>query len=111
MPRAEKGAEVLLIRAVKEEEEVDDQYLPSPVSTDLDLSHLSEPQQSQVKPLINPDIFQEYPGCTTLVEHDIVLKPDATVRRMSYRIPAPPCVTEEGSGPHAVPGNNSSIKK
>lgn len=87
VPRAEKGAEVLLIQAVKEEEEVDDQYLPSPVSTDLDLSHLSELQQSQVKPLINPDIFQEYPGYTNLVEHDIVLKPDATVKRMSYRIP------------------------
>lgn len=87
VPRTEKGAEVLLIRAVKEEEEVDDQYLPIPISSDLDLSHLSEDQQSQVKPLINPEIFQEYPGRTKLVEYDIVLQPDATVRRMSYRIP------------------------
>ena len=80
-------AEVFLIQAVKEEEEADDQYLPLPVSTELDVSHLSKDQQSQVRALLHPEIFQEYPGRTNLIEHDIVLKPDATVRRMSYRIP------------------------
>lgn len=80
-------AEVFLIQAVKEEEEADDQYLPLPVSTELDVSHLSKDQQSQVQTLLYSETFQEYPGRTNLVEHDIVLKPDATVRRMSYRIP------------------------
>ncbi|XP_072246328.1 uncharacterized protein nfic isoform X1 [Leuresthes tenuis] len=86
IPRCEMGAEVLLIRGVEEEEEVD-QYLPSPSDADLDLSHLTKEQQSEVKSLINSDIFQEYPGRTNLVEHDIVLKAEASVRRMSYRIP------------------------
>jgi len=86
IPRSEKGAEVLLIRGVEEEEEVD-QYLPSPSDAYLDLSHLTKEQQSEVKSLINSDIFQEYPGRTNLVEHDIVLKAEASVRRMSYRIP------------------------
>lgn len=77
---------MLLIQAVKEEEEVDDEYLPASVSSDLDLGHLSEDQQTQVKTLINSEMFQEYPGQTDIVEHDIVLKPDVSVRQMSYRI-------------------------
>ncbi|KAF7642356.1 hypothetical protein LDENG_00259490 [Lucifuga dentata] len=44
VPLTESAAGVLLIRSV---EEVDDQYLLSPMSFDLDLSHLSEVQQSQ----------------------------------------------------------------
>lgn len=85
VPRAEEGAKVLLIQAVKEEEEVDDEYLPASVSSDLDLSHLSDDQQTPVKTLINPKIFQESPGCTDIVEHDIVLKLGVSVRRISYR--------------------------
>lgn len=85
--RSEREAEVLLIRAVEEEEVVDDQYLPSPVPTEPDLGHLSPDQQNQVKALCNSQIFQEYPGRTNMVEHDIVLKEEAPVKRMSYRIP------------------------
>ncbi|XP_023814763.2 uncharacterized protein LOC111947970 [Oryzias latipes] len=76
----------LLIRDVSEEDEVDE-FLPSSMPTTLDLNHLSENQQAQVKALIDSRVFQEYPGCTNLVHHDIVLKEQATVRRMSYRVP------------------------
>ncbi|CAI5638198.1 unnamed protein product [Oreochromis niloticus] len=86
IPRTENKTEGLLIHSVDEEEEVND-YLPSVTASVLDLSHLTSEQQSQVTPLIDSDIFQKYPGRTSLVEHDIVLKPDAAVKRMSYRIP------------------------
>lgn len=58
VPRAEESAKVLLIQAVKEEEEVDDEYLPATVTFDLDVSHLSEDQQTQVKSLINLKVVQ-----------------------------------------------------
>lgn len=81
--RPERKAELLLIRAVEEEEVVDDQYLPSPAPTEPDLGHLSADQQNQVKALCNPQIFQEYPGCTNMAKHDIMLKEEAPVKRMS----------------------------
>lgn len=37
--------------------------------------------------LIKLDLFQEYSGRTSMVEHGIVLKPDAVGKQMSYRIP------------------------
>ena len=80
--KPEKKAEVLLIRAVKEEENMDDQYLPSPALTELDLSHLSADQQNKVKSLCNPRIFQENPGRTDMIEHVVVLKDEAPVKRM-----------------------------
>lgn len=40
--RPDKKAEVLLIRKVLEDEEVEEQYLPAAASLDLDLSHLPE---------------------------------------------------------------------
>ncbi|XP_025758419.1 uncharacterized protein LOC112843619 [Oreochromis niloticus] len=80
-------ADVFLIREVLEEEEVDDQYLPKPTPQDLDLDHLSEERQAQVRNLCKSDVFSENPGRTEIVEHDIVLKDGASVRRMSYRIP------------------------
>lgn len=45
--------------------------------------------QIQVRALCHPDLFSEYLGVTTLIEHEIVLKSDAVVKRMSYRIPEP----------------------
>ncbi|KAG5852333.1 hypothetical protein ANANG_G00061280 [Anguilla anguilla] len=85
--RPVEEAEALLIRSVGDEEEVEEQYLPiQPVSA-LDLSHLSPEQNSDIQRLCSPEVFQEKPGHTTLVEHDIVLREDACARRMSYRIP------------------------
>lgn len=90
IPRQKENAverpSVLLIRSVGDEE-MEEQYLPVPVPSVPNLDHLTEAQQSQVRSLCIPDVFQENPGHTTLVEHDIVLKKDAPVRHRSYRIP------------------------
>uniref|UniRef100_A0A8C5GD01 Gypsy retrotransposon integrase-like protein 1 n=1 Tax=Gouania willdenowi TaxID=441366 RepID=A0A8C5GD01_GOUWI len=84
--RPGKG-EVLLIRKVPEDEEMEEQYLPAAASLDMHLSHLPEEKQQQVRVRCNPEIFQKNPGRTHLVEHNIVLKEGASVRRLSYRIP------------------------
>ncbi|XDV30635.1 hypothetical protein PO909_033505 [Leuciscus waleckii] len=80
--------EVMLIRGVQEEEEVDEQYLPSVrVPGDHNLNHLSEEKQLQVREICSYEVFQENPGRTDIVELDIVVKEGASVRRLSYRIP------------------------
>ncbi|KAL0147249.1 hypothetical protein M9458_057442 [Cirrhinus mrigala] len=66
VPRPEK-TQSLMIRRL-EEGESDDQYLPG---------HQSRPS----------NVFSEYPGFTDLIEHNVVLRPDAVVKRQSYRIP------------------------
>ncbi len=76
----------LMIHCV-EEEESDKQYLPQPVPGDLRLEHLTDSQRSQVQDLFTSKLLSEYNGFTNLIEHDIVLKPDAVVKRQSYRIP------------------------
>lgn len=78
-----------MIRTVEDEEELEEQYLTgqTPSSSVLDLSHLSEYQQTQVRDLCDPVIFQEVPRHTDLVERDIMLKEHAFARCMSYRIP------------------------
>lgn len=86
-PRTEKAADVLLIRKVEDEEEIEEQYLPHWKPTTLELDHLSAVQQSQIRDLCSPEVFKETPGHTTIVEHDIVLNNDAQAKRMSYRIP------------------------
>ncbi|KAK7934242.1 hypothetical protein WMY93_005138 [Mugilogobius chulae] len=43
--------------------------------------------QEDIKPLLDPSLFQETPGFTSLVQHKIRLKKDAPVRQRSYRIP------------------------
>ncbi|KAK7885998.1 hypothetical protein WMY93_025619 [Mugilogobius chulae] len=58
-PQARPGKDVMLIREVAEEDEVEEQYLPA----------------------------AGQPGRTDIVEHDICLKNGATVKRLSYRIP------------------------
>lgn len=71
-----------------EEEEVDEQYLPPSGNPEgPHLSRLTEDQQLQVRSICNSEIFQETPGRTNVVEHDIVVRDGASVRRMSYRIP------------------------
>lgn len=79
--------ECLLIRSVKDEEEVEEQYFPVQNSAVLNLDHLSESQQQQLQSLCHPELFQEEPGRTKLVEHDIILKEDAVPKRLSYRVP------------------------
>lgn len=77
----------MLIRGVLEDKEVDEQYLPpAGALVDCDLSHLSEDKKLQVRSICNSKVFQENPGRTNIVEHDVV-REGASVRRMSYRIP------------------------
>ncbi|KAK2908410.1 hypothetical protein Q8A73_009483 [Channa argus] len=85
--RPERPVEVLFIKSVQEEEEVDEQYLPSSRTADRHLHLLSEEKQSKVRMLCTSDVFQENPGRTNMVEHDVILKDGPSVRRMSYRIP------------------------
>ncbi len=66
------------------DEEVEEHNLPVPAPSMPYIDHLSE---SQVSALCTPDVFKETHGCTTVVEHDIILKNGASVRRMSYQIP------------------------
>ncbi|XP_041937559.1 uncharacterized protein LOC121699028 [Alosa sapidissima] len=85
--RPERGAESLLIRQVEEEDDDEEQYLPRITPLELQLQHLHEDQQHEVRALCTPDVFSEIPGLSHVVSHDIVLKEEASVRRMSYRIP------------------------
>lgn len=78
----------MLISGVLEEEKVDEQYLPpTGARVDLDLSHLAEDKQHKVRSVCTSEVFQGYPGRTDIVEHDIIVREGASVRRLSYRIP------------------------
>lgn len=63
-----------------------EQYFPVQNSAVLNLDHQSESQQLQIKSLCHPELFQEKPGRTKLVEHDIILNEGAVPKR-SYLIP------------------------
>ncbi|KAL3999724.1 growth arrest and DNA-damage-inducible protein [Sarotherodon galilaeus] len=78
----------LLVRSVKDEE-VTEKFFPTniQVCASVDLSHLSHTEQADIKPLVDPQLFRETPGFTSLVQHKIRVKEDAPVRQKSYRIP------------------------
>lgn len=80
--RSEPVHQQLLVRAVQEEDTVD-KFFPATATTaegpEVDLSHLSLTQQAEVKPLLDPELFRETPGFTSLVQHRIRLKGDAPV--------------------------------
>ncbi|KAK7915940.1 hypothetical protein WMY93_011701 [Mugilogobius chulae] len=84
----QERAQQLLVRAVQDEETTE-KYFPTSANepAGLDLSHLSPSQQEDIQPLLDPSLFQETPGFTSLVQHKIRLKKDAPVRQRSYRIP------------------------
>lgn len=78
----------LFIRAVREEEELEEQFFPvKPTPGAVDLSHLEKHQQDQMRALVHPELFQEKPGRTLVIEHDIILQPEASPQRKSYRVP------------------------
>ena len=85
--RPETGIDALMIRQVPDEDEVEEQYLPLPSEGALELSHLSPTQQADIQVLCRPVLFEEKPGRTSLVEHQITLCEGAESRRRSYRIP------------------------
>lgn len=51
----------------------------------LDASHLSSQQQEELTQIVPPDLFQERPGFTTVVEHFISLNDTTPV--CQYRVP------------------------
>ncbi|KAK7907616.1 hypothetical protein WMY93_016228 [Mugilogobius chulae] len=84
----QEPSQQLLVCAVKDEE-VTDSFFPT-LATEpaaVDLSHLSPLQQGEINHLLDPNLFQETPGFTSLVQHKIRLKKDVPVRQRSYRIP------------------------
>ena len=103
--RPDKKAEVLLIKRFPEDEEVEEQYLPAAASLHLDLSHLPEGKQLYVRALCYSEIFQENPGRTNLVEHDIVLKEGASVTEELQNTRTSADRAEGGDRPNALSGN------
>uniref|UniRef100_A0AAV2JJW3 Uncharacterized protein n=1 Tax=Knipowitschia caucasica TaxID=637954 RepID=A0AAV2JJW3_KNICA len=91
VPSKQEPSQQFLVRAVKDEE-ITEKFFPVPPKEPaaIDLSHLSPPQQDEIKPFLNPGLFQETPGFTSLVQHQIHLKQEAPKRQRSYRIPERP---------------------
>lgn len=78
----------LLVRAVEEEDDSSEQFFPSRAApAELDCSHLTEQQQQELQAVIPEGLFQDQPGRTSRVEHDIALKDSKPVRQRMYRIP------------------------
>ena len=92
----------LFARAVEEEEEGEEQYFPVQQEEvkDIDLSHLSDVQQQEMRACIPEEVVKGSPGKTTLVQHKIKLKSPGPVRLPCYRIPAQllPKIREEIEG-------------
>ncbi|KAL4007477.1 hypothetical protein ACER0C_001329 [Sarotherodon galilaeus] len=77
-----------LVRAVKDEEE-GEQFFPTGKSGPslVSLTHLKPSQQGDLRALLDPNLFQEKPGFTKLVQHKVHLRDNAPPRRKFYRIP------------------------
>lgn len=76
------------MRTVAEEDEIVEGFIPLRLNVaSLDLSHLYVCQQEELRAIIPPGLFQEKPGATDLVEHDIRLKESTPIRQRMYRIP------------------------
>lgn len=86
--RDEEAGLQLRVQAVMEEEESSEQFFPTsqPAST-LEVSHLTSHQQRELEGIIPPDLFQEKPGFTSVVEHSIPLKDTTPIRQRMYRVP------------------------
>lgn len=57
IPHPEKEPQVLVIQKVMEKEELEEQYLPQPVSECFNIDHLPKNHQSQVRALCYPYLF------------------------------------------------------
>lgn len=78
----------LLVRAVQEEDEVEEQFLPVRGSEyPLNLQHLTVEQRNQLQNCIPEQLFQDTPGKTDLVQHHIYLKDVKPIRQPVYRVP------------------------
>lgn len=87
LPIQQPAQQQLFIRALDEEENREQSFPTNSEPTSADVSHLQPAQQREIKALLDPELFQEKPGFTTLVQHKVHLKGEAAPRRKSYRIP------------------------
>ncbi|KAK7934058.1 hypothetical protein WMY93_004954 [Mugilogobius chulae] len=82
----------LLARAVTDEEELQEQYFPSPAETPVfpDVSHLSSEQQQDLQVYMTDELFSARPGNTHLIQHQIRLRSPGQqpIRDTTCRIPA-----------------------
>lgn len=78
----------MFVRAVEEEEEVEEQYIPGhPVKSKLNLDHLPEKQKRQLVQCLPDQLFMESPGRTELIYHSIILNDPKPIRQPVYRVP------------------------
>ncbi|KAI9999614.1 hypothetical protein NQD34_018344 [Periophthalmus magnuspinnatus] len=82
----------LMARAVTDEEEVQEQYFPSPAEAPVfpDVSHLSAEQQQNLQIYMTNELFSVKPGYTHLIQHQIRLRSpeQQPIRDTTCRIPA-----------------------
>lgn len=77
-----------LVRVVKDEEEGEQFFRTNSSGPgSVVLSRLQPSQQKDIGPLLDPGLFQEKPGFTTLVQHKVHLREEAPPRRQFNRIP------------------------
>lgn len=78
----------LFVRAVEEEEEADEQYIPGhPGKSELNLDHLTENQKQQLMGCLPDQLFMDSPGRTDLISHSIILNDLKPIRQPVYRVP------------------------
>ncbi|XP_047241719.1 uncharacterized protein LOC124880547 [Girardinichthys multiradiatus] len=88
--QSEERAETVLSQLiVVDDEEEDELFFPGCGSVPLliSFSHLQPSQQQDIKLLLDPELFQEKPGFTSLIQHWVHLRDDAAPRRKFYRVP------------------------
>lgn len=82
----------LWARTVVDEEELQGQYFPSSTETPVfpDLQHLTADERQELQAHMAKELFSLRPGCTHLIEHQILLhSPEQQpIRDTTYRIPA-----------------------
>lgn len=82
--------QAMMVRAiVEEEDETDMEPVRSPQKAPGCSAHLNNHQQQQLTEVLQtfPSLFQERPGRTELLTHNIILKDTTPVRQKPYRVP------------------------
>ncbi len=80
----------LFARKIDEEEESNEQYFPTVMSSPIfpELSHLTSEQQENLQLRVPEGLFSDRPGRTGVMQHDIRLLSPGPVRQTCCRVPA-----------------------
>lgn len=82
------AAHFLFVRAVKEEEDLVEQYLPTEKGRQqLDLTHLNDRKREELLQILPHHLFRQTPGRTEVVNHHIDLKNSTPLQQPVYRVP------------------------